>query len=54
MGQFFYKECMLNIDIYLKNLETLGDAFKRDKHIQKWHKDWNGILIKENEPELLI
>ena len=33
--------------------EVLKDAFKREKQVKNWKKEWKWNLIKENNPDLL-
>ena len=52
-GAAFTKKYHLNILIYYEEYEDLKDAFKREKQIKNWRKEWKWNLIKENNPDLI-
>lgn len=53
MASVFTKKYHVKYLIYFEEFEEIGDAFKREKQIKNWHKDWKWNLIKEMNPELL-
>ncbi|EJF07496.1 putative endonuclease containing a URI domain [Thiovulum sp. ES] len=36
--------------IYFEYFENIDDAFKREKQLKNWHRDWKFNLIKEKNP----
>ena len=49
---FTYK---YNVDklVYYETFETFDEAFKRERRMKKWNRDWKIKLIEEQNPEWL-
>ena len=51
-GAVFTKIYNATILIYLEEFDDLSDAFKREKQLKNWHKDWKWNVAKLLNPEL--
>lgn len=51
-GAAFTKKYNATILIYFESFDDLGDAFKREKQIKNWHKDWKWNIVKLSNPDL--
>ncbi|CAM2915300.1 putative endonuclease [Flavobacterium succinicans] len=51
-GAVFTKKYNATILIYFEAFDDLADAFKREKQIKNWHKEWKWNLEKLSNPEL--
>ena len=51
-GAVFTKKYNATILIYFEEFDDFGDAFKREKQLKNWHKDWKWNLAKVSNPEL--
>ncbi|UFH36492.1 GIY-YIG nuclease family protein [Flavobacterium acetivorans] len=51
-GAAFTKKYNATILVYFEGFEDYSDAFKREKQLKNWHKDWKLNLIKLVNPEL--
>lgn len=51
-GAVFTKKYNATIIIYFEEFENLSDAFKREKQLKNWHKDWKWNVAKLLNPEL--
>lgn len=51
-GAVFTKKYNATILIYFEEYDDYRDAFKREKQLKNWHKDWKWNLIKVLNPEL--
>ena len=51
-GAVFTKIYNATILIYFDEFEDLSDAFKREKQLKNWHKDWKWNVAKLLNPEL--
>jgi putative endonuclease len=51
-GAVFTKKYNVTILIYFEAFDNLADAFKREKQIKNWHKDWKWNIAKFSNPEL--
>lgn len=52
-GALFTKRYTVQTLIYFEKFDNVSDAFKREKQIKNWHKDWKWNLIKSKNPELI-
>ncbi|WP_420401988.1 GIY-YIG nuclease family protein [Flagellimonas sp.] len=52
-GAVFTKKYHLRILIYYEIFDDIGLAFKREKQLKNWKKDWKWNLVKSKNPELL-
>ncbi|MEM7483869.1 MAG: GIY-YIG nuclease family protein [Bacteroidota bacterium] len=52
-GAVFTKKYHLKHLIYFEIFDTVGNAFKREKQMKNWRKEWKWNLIKSKNPELL-
>ena len=54
MGQkhFLQKKYNATILIYFEEFDDWSDAFKREKQLKNWHKDWKWNIAKLSNPEL--
>ena len=52
-GAVFTKKYHMKYLVYYEEYEVLKDAFKREKQVKNWKKEWKWNLIKENNPNLL-
>jgi len=51
-GAVFTKKYNATVLIYFEEFDDFGDAFKREKQLKNWHKDWKWNLVKVSNPEL--
>jgi putative endonuclease len=51
-GAVFTKKYNATILIYFEEFDDFSDAFKREKQLKNWHKDWKWNLAKISNPEL--
>ncbi|SHL99931.1 GIY-YIG nuclease family protein [Flavobacterium xanthum] len=51
-GAVFTKKYNATILLYYEEFDQYSDAFKREKQLKNWHKDWKLKLIKLSNPEL--
>ncbi len=51
-GAVFTKKYNATILVYFEEFDDYSDAFKREKQLKNWHKDWKLNLIKLVNPEL--
>lgn len=51
-GAVFTKKYHMKYLVYYEEYEVLSDAFKREKQIKNWKKEWKWNLIKEINPNL--
>jgi putative endonuclease len=51
-GASFTKKYNSTILIYFEEFSHFSDAFKREKQLKNWHKDWKWNLAKLSNPEL--
>ena len=51
-GASFTKKYNVTILIYFEEFSNFSDAFKREKQLKNWHKDWKWNLAKLSNPEL--
>lgn len=51
-GAVFTKKYNAIVLIYFEVFDDLADAFKREKQIKNWHKEWKWNLAKLSNPEL--
>ena len=51
-GAAFTKKYNATILIYFEGFDDLSDAFKREKQLKNWNKDWKWNLSKVLNPEL--
>lgn len=51
-GAVFTKKYNVNILLYFEEFHDCHDAFKREKQLKNWHKDWKWNLIKISNPQL--
>lgn len=52
IGALFTKKYNATILLYFEEFDYFGDAFKREKQLKNWHKDWKWNLAKVLNPEL--
>lgn len=52
-GAVFTKKYHVKYLMCFEKYEVLKDAFKREKQVKNWKKEWKWNLIKENNPDLL-
>ncbi|MFV8370790.1 GIY-YIG nuclease family protein [Flavobacterium sp. LB2P74] len=52
IGGVFTKKYNATILIYFEEFDDLSDAFKREKQLKNWHKDWKWNIAKLSNPEL--
>ena len=52
-GARFTKKYHMKYLVYFEEYEVLKDAFKREKQVKNWKKEWKWNLIKKNNPNLL-
>jgi len=52
-ASIFTKKYHIKYLMYFEKFEILAEAYKREKQIKNWHKDWKWNLIKKMNPELL-
>jgi putative endonuclease len=52
-GASFTKKYHMKYLVYNEEFEVLKDAFKREKQVKNWKKDWKWNLVKETNPNLL-
>ena len=45
-GAVFTKKYNATILIYFEEFDDLSDAFKREKQLKNWHKDWKWNVAK--------
>jgi putative endonuclease len=48
----FTKKYSVNELIFFERYPDFHDAFKREKQLKNWHKDWKWNLIKSTNPDL--
>ena len=48
----FTKKYSVNELLYFEKFSNFQDAFKREKQLKNWHKDWKWNLIKSQNPNL--
>ncbi|WP_369752992.1 GIY-YIG nuclease family protein [Flavobacterium sp. WC2409] len=51
-GALFTKKYNATILIYFEEFCNSSEAFKREKQLKNWHKDWKWNLAKLSNPEL--
>lgn len=51
-GALFSKKYNATILIYYEEFDDFSEAFKREKQLKNWHKDWKWNLAKLSNPEL--
>jgi putative endonuclease len=51
-GAIFTKKYNVTILVYFEEFDQYEDAFKREKQLKNWHKDWKLNLVKRSNPEL--
>ena len=51
-GAAFTKKYNATILIYFEVFDDFGDAFKREKQLKNWHKDWKWNIAKLSNPDL--
>ncbi|CAM4356755.1 GIY-YIG nuclease family protein [Flavobacterium terrigena] len=51
-GAVFTKKYNANILLYFEEFDDYQDAFKREKQLKNWHKEWKWNLIKISNPQL--
>lgn len=49
----FTKKYHVKYLMHFEEFDDVSEAFKREKQIKNWKKDWKWNLIKENNPNLL-
>lgn len=52
-GALFTKKYTVHTLVYFEKFDNISDAFKREKQIKNWHKEWKWNLIKSKNPELI-
>jgi len=52
VGALFTKKYNAYILLYYEQFEDYRDAFRREKQLKNWHKEWKWNLIKIANPEL--
>jgi putative endonuclease len=52
-GAVFTKKYNAIVLIYFEVFDDLADAFKREKQIKNWHKEWKWNLAKASPDEML-
>lgn len=48
----FTKSYNVNELLYFEKYSNFHDAFKREKILKNWHKEWKWNLIKSKNPQL--
>ena len=51
-GAVFAKKYNATILLYFEEFDDYQDAFKREKQLKNWHKEWKWNLIKISNPQL--
>lgn len=51
-GALFTKKFNATVLIYFEEFDHFSEAFKREKQLKNWHKDWKWNLVKLSNPEL--
>lgn len=51
-GAVFTKKYNATILIYFEVFDDFSDAFKREKQLKNWHKDWKWNIAKLSNPDL--
>ncbi len=51
-GAVFTKKYNVTILIYFEVFDDFNDAFKREKQLKNWHKNWKWNIAKLLNPEL--
>jgi putative endonuclease len=51
-GALFTKKYNAFILIYFEEFDDFNDAFRREKQLKNWHKDWKWNLVKISNIEL--
>lgn len=51
-GALFTKKYNATILVYFEEFDDFHDAFKKEKQLKNWHKEWKWNLIKMNNIEL--
>lgn len=51
-GALFTKKYHVKHLVYFEEFEVLGDAFKREKQVKNWKKEWKWNLIKKMNPNI--
>ncbi|RRJ93804.1 GIY-YIG nuclease family protein [Flavobacterium macacae] len=51
-GALFTKKYNAFILIYFEEFDDYNDAFRREKQLKNWHKDWKWNLAKLSNPQL--
>lgn len=52
-GAVFTKKYHLKHLIYYEAFNDVGQAFKREKQLKNWRKEWKWNLIRSKNPDLL-
>lgn len=52
-GARFTKKYHLKYLVYYEECQILADAFKRERQVKNWRKEWKWNLIKKNNPNLI-
>lgn len=51
-GAVFTRSYNVFLLIYFEEYDDFKDAFKREKQLKNWHKDWKWNLVKLSNPQL--
>ena len=51
-GAVFTKRYNAHVLLYFEEFDDYHDAFKREKQLKNWHKEWKWNLIKISNPQL--
>lgn len=51
-GAVFTKSYNAHFLIHFEEFDDFHDAFKREKQLKNWHRDWKWNLIKLSNPQL--
>lgn len=51
-GAVFTKKYNVFVLVYFEEFDDFNDAFRREKQLKNWHKDWKWNLIKLSNTEL--
>jgi putative endonuclease len=51
-GSVFTSKYQLNHLVYYEIMQDIRTAFKRERQLKRWHREWKINLIKELNPNL--
>lgn len=52
-GAVFTKKYHVKYLVYFETFDDVKNAFKREKQIKNWKKDWKWALIRKTNPDFL-